>query len=237
MSGQGKTKFDTKIWRVLPFMIADGPTNMAIDEAILIARTEDLVPNTIRFYRWKPSTASIGSHQSLSDEINLEAAKKLGVDVVRRISGGGAVYHDLKNEITYSVIVDEKTIREIFHRMENKYFGKEDPNEFIKGTITEQVLNRERKEEERKEEERKKSNKGNTTTTNTNNNLANKEPDLNQDRNNIEERAPRKRFFTVSSSYHVITRGLVNGLRELGVVVDQGVIHCPALFINKKKIS
>ena len=77
---------------------------MAIDEAILSARIEDKVPNTLRFYRWLPSAVSVGKNQNPEAEVCLDAAKQLGVDVVRRISGGGAVYHDYEGEVTYSVV-------------------------------------------------------------------------------------------------------------------------------------
>jgi lipoate-protein ligase A len=78
--------------------------NMAIDEAIMQARINDEVPNTLRFYRWQPSAVSVGRNQQPQNEVYLDAAKQLGVDVVRRISGGGAVYHDFEGEVTYSVI-------------------------------------------------------------------------------------------------------------------------------------
>lgn len=181
---------ERKHWRVLPFQIDDGASNMAIDEAILRARAENKVPNTIRFYRWKPSTASIGRNQSLHTEIDVEAAKKHNVDVVRRISGGGAVFHDAENEITYSVIASENDIREIFHDMDDKFFCAESEEDLMQSD-------------------------GDT-------------------KDNVDE---QKRFFTVGSSYHVITMGLVNGLQSMGVEVDQGVIHCPALFVNGRKIS
>ena len=74
-------------WRILPFMTSSGSMNMAIDEAILQARIKNLIPNTIRFYRWNPSCASIGRNQSLETEIDIKAAKVHNVDVVRRISG------------------------------------------------------------------------------------------------------------------------------------------------------
>jgi lipoate-protein ligase A len=77
---------------------------MVIDEAILNARVTGQVPNTLRFYRWKPSAVSIGKNQNPENEVYLDTCKKLGVDVVRRISGGGAVYHDFEGEITYSVV-------------------------------------------------------------------------------------------------------------------------------------
>jgi len=92
-------------WRLLKLKTADAYTNMAIDEAILIARMQNKVPNTLRFYMWNPSAVSIGRFQKLENEINLQACKNQQVDIVRRISGGGAVYHDKNGEITYSIIV------------------------------------------------------------------------------------------------------------------------------------
>jgi len=94
-------------WRLIDLEVHDGFMNMAIDEAVLEARIRNLVPNTVRLYRWNPSAVSIGVHQSIYQEVNLDACKRLGVDVVRRITGGGAVYHDFEGEITYSIVVNE----------------------------------------------------------------------------------------------------------------------------------
>jgi lipoate-protein ligase A len=91
-------------WRLLPIQIHNAFMNMAIDEAILTTRIAELVPNTLRFYRWEPSTVSIGKNQNPEAEVYLDACKLLGADVVRRISGGGTVYHDCLGEITYGVI-------------------------------------------------------------------------------------------------------------------------------------
>lgn len=78
--------------------------SMAIDEALLKLNAEGKSPNTIRFWRWLPSTISIGCFQSVEREVDLEVAKRYGVDVVRRITGGGAVFHDHGGELTYSVV-------------------------------------------------------------------------------------------------------------------------------------
>ncbi len=78
--------------------------SMAIDEALLKLNAEGKSPNTIRFWRWLPSTISIGCFQSVEREVDLEVAKRYGVDVVRRITGGGAVFHDHDGELTYSVV-------------------------------------------------------------------------------------------------------------------------------------
>ena len=79
--------------------------NMAVEEAILMNN----IP-TLRLYKWKPSAISIGYFQSMEEEINLEECKRQGVDVVRRITGGGAVYHDSDGEITYSVICPQEML-------------------------------------------------------------------------------------------------------------------------------
>jgi lipoate-protein ligase A len=58
----------------------------------------------LRFYRWQPSAVSIGKNQYPEAEVYLDACKRLGVEVVRRMSGGGTVYHDYEGEVTYGVI-------------------------------------------------------------------------------------------------------------------------------------
>jgi len=77
---------------------------MAVDEAVMRARTENMVPNTLRLYQWSPSAVSIGRFQTLTDEIHVDNCRKHGVDIVRRISGGGAVYHDQEGELTYAIV-------------------------------------------------------------------------------------------------------------------------------------
>ena len=89
-------------FRLIKIKEFDAFTNMALDEAISEFVKEGKSLPTIRFYKWKPSAISIGYFQGLKNEVNLEECKKQGVDVVRRRTGGGAVYHD--DEITYSII-------------------------------------------------------------------------------------------------------------------------------------
>ena len=98
-------------WRLLKLETHNAYTNMAIDESILTAKTKNLVPNTIRFYRWNPSAVSIGKFQNVENEVHLGNCRKYGVDVVRRITGGGAVYHDAEGEITYSVVANKKDLK------------------------------------------------------------------------------------------------------------------------------
>jgi len=97
-------------WRLLELETNDAFTNMAIDEAILRARIQSAAPNTLRFYRWKPSAVSVGRFQNVKKEVQLENCRKYNVDVVRRITGGGTVYHDAQDEITYSVIAKKEDL-------------------------------------------------------------------------------------------------------------------------------
>ncbi|MDP2666049.1 MAG: lipoate--protein ligase family protein [Candidatus Diapherotrites archaeon] len=95
-------------WRFIPMETHTAAQNMALDEACAHALAEGKVNPTIRFYRWQPSAVSIGYFQSLRQEVDVEACTEQGIDMVRRRTGGGAVYHDYDGEITYSVIAPEK---------------------------------------------------------------------------------------------------------------------------------
>jgi len=97
-------------WRLLEFQTCSAFMNMAIDEAILRARIEERVPNTLRFYGWNPSAVSIGRFQKVENEVHLENCRKQGVNLVRRISGGGTVYHDAEGEITYCIVSKTKDL-------------------------------------------------------------------------------------------------------------------------------
>jgi lipoate-protein ligase A len=94
-------------WRVIEFSKNDAYMNMAIDEALSESVRAGGMP-TIRFYGWSPSAVSIGYFQGLGREVDIGNCSELGVDIVRRRTGGGAVYHDTDGEITYSVIAKEE---------------------------------------------------------------------------------------------------------------------------------
>lgn len=89
-------------WRFIEMEACDAFTNMAIEETAWEGVRNGTSPPTIRFYSYKPHAVSIGCFQGIRDEVNLEVCRESGIDVVRRWTGGGAVYHD--QEITYGVI-------------------------------------------------------------------------------------------------------------------------------------
>jgi lipoate-protein ligase A len=95
-------------WRLLNSGLADGATNMAIDEAISRSVAAGLVPPTLRFFGWQPACLSLGQAQA-ADEVDREACRAAEVDVVRRPTGGRAILHT--DELTYSVIAPESEPR------------------------------------------------------------------------------------------------------------------------------
>ena len=98
-------------WRLIIHGAGRAYDNMAIDEAILRhvarGRTAQKFPPTLRFYTWDPSAVSIGYFQGIEQEVDLGACEAEGVDVIRRLTGGGAVFHDRDGEITYSLSIPD----------------------------------------------------------------------------------------------------------------------------------
>ena len=80
-------------FRIIDTGVREGRANIAFDPALIELRQQDKVPDTIRFMRFPP-TALIGRHQDLSREVNLDYCNEDGVGVVRRVTGGGAIYLD-----------------------------------------------------------------------------------------------------------------------------------------------
>lgn len=92
-------------WRLLETGACDGFTNMAIDEALLEVYAANGGLPILRFYTWSPAAVSLGYGQQIETDVDLERCRALGIDVVRRPTGGRAVLHD--HEITYSVVIRE----------------------------------------------------------------------------------------------------------------------------------
>lgn len=79
--------------------------NLALDQVLLAEVAAGRRAPTLRIWEWDAATVIIGSFQSLANEVDAEAAERLGLDVVRRISGGGAMFVEPGNAITYSLYV------------------------------------------------------------------------------------------------------------------------------------
>jgi len=96
-----------KTWRLILYEnIENAYLNLAIEEAIARACGKKIVKNTLRFWRNKGAII-IGYFQNAFEEINLEECEKYNLQIVRRFTGGGAVYHDLGN-LNYSISISNK---------------------------------------------------------------------------------------------------------------------------------
>ncbi|HEX9097479.1 MAG TPA: biotin/lipoate A/B protein ligase family protein [Candidatus Dormibacteraeota bacterium] len=87
-------------WRLLLDPPQTGAWNMAVDEVLLDGVAAGSAPPTIRFYQWAPPCLSLGYFQAF-EVVDAAGCRNLGVDVVRRPTGGRAILHD--RELTYSV--------------------------------------------------------------------------------------------------------------------------------------
>lgn len=77
--------------------------NMAIDEAVLLAVEKGMIPNTVRFWKNRNAVA-IGYSQKVEKEIHQAACRRSGVAIVRRFTGGGAVYQNYGN-LNWTVVI------------------------------------------------------------------------------------------------------------------------------------
>lgn len=82
-----------KPFRVIDTGIRGGRANIAFDQAVIEARKQGRIPDTIRFLRFRPS-ALVGLHQILSHEVRVDYCRSRGIEIGRRITGGGGLYLD-----------------------------------------------------------------------------------------------------------------------------------------------
>jgi lipoate-protein ligase A len=81
---------------------------MAIDEALLASFTPGQSQPILRTYGWAPPALSLGRFQNASDVLDLERCRHSSMDIVRRVSGGGTIYH--ADELTYSIVCTQEHI-------------------------------------------------------------------------------------------------------------------------------
>lgn len=89
-------------YRFLDTQIQDAAMNMAIDEAVLQHHLRGEAPPTLRVFRWVRPSISLGRFQQVEREIHGDLCEQQGIALVRRPTGGRAVYH--RDEFTYSLV-------------------------------------------------------------------------------------------------------------------------------------
>jgi lipoate-protein ligase A len=92
-------------WRLIYDAPQSGKVNMDRDMAILNEVSQGLALPTLRFYSWNPAALSLGYFQKPENIADISACSRLGIDIVKRPTGGRALLHH--RELTYSVVVPE----------------------------------------------------------------------------------------------------------------------------------
>ncbi|NEE04519.1 lipoate--protein ligase family protein [Phytoactinopolyspora halotolerans] len=106
----GATTWTDHEWHFLHDEPRDPATQMALDEVLAEQVGAGERPPTLRVWEWASNAVIIGSFQSVRNEVDLDGAAKHDVSVVRRISGGGAMFVEPGNTITYSLYVPESLV-------------------------------------------------------------------------------------------------------------------------------
>jgi lipoate---protein ligase len=95
-------------FRVVDTGVREGRYNIALDQAMLEEHQAGRIPDTFRFMRFPP-TALIGRHQALGQELDVDYCRSRGVGVVRRITGGGAIYLD-EGQLGWGLVFHRKAL-------------------------------------------------------------------------------------------------------------------------------
>jgi lipoate-protein ligase A len=102
--------FEDAGWCLLPEVPLSPAMNSALDEVLLKEVADGRRPPTLRFWAWAEPAVIIGRFQSLRNEVDLDAAEEMNVTVVRRISGGGAMFVQPNWTITYSLYFPQRFV-------------------------------------------------------------------------------------------------------------------------------
>jgi lipoate-protein ligase A len=90
-------------WQLIHTKAVPPVMQMALDEVLAVEVGEGRRSPTLRIWEWNEPAVVIGSFQSLKNEVDADNAEKYGFTVVRRVSGGGAMFMEAGSVITYSI--------------------------------------------------------------------------------------------------------------------------------------
>ena len=102
------TDLASREWRILRDDPRNGPIQMALEEVAGRTALEEGV-RTVRVYSWEPSTLSLGYRQK-PDSVDWEFCEQTGIDVTRRQTGGGGIYHDRYADISYTIVAPAEEV-------------------------------------------------------------------------------------------------------------------------------
>ncbi len=100
-------------WHLLPEVALSPAMNVALDEVLCQQVAQGKRPATLRFWRWSEQAVILGRCQSVLNEVDVQSAELLGVRIVRRMTGGGAMFLQPHGAITYSLYLPEEMLKGI----------------------------------------------------------------------------------------------------------------------------
>jgi lipoate-protein ligase A len=103
-------------WELIPASAQTAHMHMALDEVLLGRVITGVRRPAIRFWAWNESALVIGSHQSVSNEVDIPATRRLGFIVTRRMSGGGTMLCEPGRTITYSMYLPSAAVEGLSFR-------------------------------------------------------------------------------------------------------------------------
>jgi lipoate-protein ligase A len=98
-------------WRIIHETLEAPAMNMALDEELTLRVGRGERPATLRIWGWKSKCVVLGRFQSVKNEVDEIAALENDVALVRRISGGGAMFIEPEGAITYSIFAPESIVK------------------------------------------------------------------------------------------------------------------------------
>ncbi|MGO4298577.1 lipoate--protein ligase family protein [Leifsonia sp. RAF41] len=90
-------------WQIVHAKAVSPQMHLALDEVLATEVGEGRRGPTLRIWEWDEPAVVIGSFQSVKNEVDPENAAKYGIQIVRRISGGGAMFMEAGSVVTYSI--------------------------------------------------------------------------------------------------------------------------------------
>lgn len=115
MSRERFEKFEGR-WRQFAWeLVREGPQapelHMALDEVLTYDVGTGARPPTLRIWEWSGNAVILGRFQSVRNEVDPAGADRYGMAVMRRITGGGAMFIEPQNAVTYSLYAPESLVK------------------------------------------------------------------------------------------------------------------------------
>ena len=105
-----RTKWTDHNWELIDLPAMNAHLHMALDQIILEQVNAGQRQPTLRFWEWSGPAVAMGIFQSMKNEVDTQAAEKYDIEVSRRISGGGAMFIEPGNTITYSIYAPKSLV-------------------------------------------------------------------------------------------------------------------------------